>query len=207
MESSGGPLGLFSSGLRFDLSLVGIVCFVPVVLGSLLAMFDATRAIAKGLILVWLVLGLALVLVAELVTPYFLANEAVRPDADALGNLPALVPDLVALAVRHPVPAALGVLLVLLILVAYLARVESARFLHYRVSRPSALALAVFGGLLCLVAARSSFDPFAPPLSPADVALGGEAVVDQIAMNSAWTTLHSLTMPWLQGVAVPRSAP
>jgi len=197
VEAGGKPLELFITGLRFDLSLVGASCLVPLVVGSLLGMFDVTRAVAKWFVLVWLVLSLAFVLLAELVTPYFLGSAEARPDASAFADLPGLVANIGSLAAGYPVPTAIGALLVVLILVAYVIRTETTRFLRYRLSRPSAVALAVFGGFLCVLAARSVLDFTGPALSAADASLGGEAVVDQIAMNSAWTTVRSLLAPLL----------
>lgn len=193
VEAAGSPGRLFLTGLRFDLSLVGVLCLVPVVLGSLFAMFDATRALAKALVLLFLVGGLALVLLTELVTPHFLESVGARPDALAFSDPAQLARTLLSVVTEHPLPSAIGTLLAVLILIAYVARVNSARLLRYRLSRPSALALALIGGTVCLIAARSGVDPVAPPLSPEDARLGGPAVVDELAMNSAWTTLRSLT--------------
>jgi len=196
VEEAGAPERLFLTGLRFDLSLVGAICLVPLVLGSLLGMFDATRAIAKWLVVPWLVAALIVILGTELVTPYFLGADAARPTAATFADPAALAATVGQLAARQPIPSAIGVLLLVLIVVAYVARMETARFLRFRLSRPSALALAVLGGIVCVVLARSRFDPGAPALSLADSRLGGAPVVDEIATNSAWTTLHSLLLPW-----------
>lgn len=197
VEAAGSPVQLFLTGLRFDLALVAGLCFVPLVLGSLLGMFDATRALAKGLVVTCLVLGLVAVLVTELVTPHFLGTSAARPDAAAFADPVALATTLGGVAARHPLPSAIGALLLLLIVIAYIARMETGRFLRYRLSRPSALALALLGGLVCAWLARSRLDPREPALSLADVSLGGPPVVDQIAANSGWTTLRPLLAPWL----------
>ena len=195
VEAGGEPLQLFLTGLRFDLSLVGMVCLVPMVLGPLLAMFDATRALAKVLVWLSLVGGLALLLLAELVTPALLLDGGARPDAATLADLPGLVRSLSGFTARYPLPSAIGALLAVLILVAFVARLESGRFLRYRLSRASAVALALLGGLACLAVARSRLDPFAPMLSRDEASLGGPPLVDELATNSAWTVLRPLLAP------------
>lgn len=197
VEEAGAPLALFVTGLRYDLSLVGTLCLAPLVLGSLLAMFDATRALAKALVLLCLVGGLVFVLGTELVTPHFLDAIGARPDAASFADPFDLGLRLAERVRAQPLPAAIGAALALLILVAYLLRVERGRLLRYRLSRPSALALAVLGGTACLVAARSEFDPFAPALSAEDARLGGPPLVDEIALNSAWKTLWPFVGPLL----------
>ena len=196
VEEAGSPVRLFLTGLRFDLSLVGAICLVPIVLGPLLAMFERTRALAKALVLVFLVGGLALVLVTELVTPPFIESAGERPDAAAFAD-PAV---LVGVAARHPLPAVLGAVLALMILFAYVMRIENGRLLRHRLSRPSAILLAVVGGFACLVLARSELNFLLPPLwDRPSTALGGPPLVDELAMNSAWTTLRSLAEPYLDG--------
>lgn len=191
-DTNGGPVRLFLTGLRFDVSLIGLVCLVPVVIGPLLAMFESTRWLAKWLVVLWLFAGLAFILFTELLTPLFIASAGERPDASAMTDTAGLADLVRAAAARHPVPSAVASLLVVLILIAYLARMEISRFLRYRLSRPSALLLAVVGGALCVLAAWSNLPVITPMLSPDVAVLGGSTVVDQLSMNSGWTTLHSL---------------
>ena len=192
-EEAGLPLaGLFLTGLRFDLSLVGGVCLVPLALGSLLGAFDATRGLARVLVVVWLVLALGAILAAELLTPVFIAVDGARPDAAVLADPAELAVAAGELVRRYPAWSAAGSAVLVLVLVAYAARMEPARLLRHRLARRPALALAVLGGLACAALARSRLDPREPPLALADVALGGPPVVDQIAANSGWTLLAPL---------------
>ena len=195
VEEAGSPLRLFLTGLRFDVSIVAGVCLVPLVLGSLLGMFDATRGVAKALVVTVLVLALIVILGTELVTPHLLGTEGVRPDASTFADPAGLAATLVSVAVAHPLPSALGATLLVLIVIAYVARMETGRFLRFRLSRPSALALALLGGVACALLARSTLDPRAPALSIADADVGGPPIVAEIATNSAWTTLHPLLAP------------
>lgn len=191
------PLALFATGLRYDVSLVGTLCLIPLVGGSLLAMFDLTRALAKALVVAWLVGALIFVLGTELVTPHFLASVGARPDAASFADPIELGTRLSERLRAEPLPAVIAGLLALAILLAYVLRVDSGRFLRRRLSRPSALALAVLGGVVCLVAARSELDFLAPALGIEDVRLGGSELAGEIALNSAWKTLHPFVAPLL----------
>jgi len=191
-DSTGHPERLFLTGLRFDLALIGLLCAVPVVLGPLLAMFEGTRWLAKWLVVLWLFGGLAFVLFTELLTPLFIVSAGERPDAGAIADTAGLANLVRSAAARYPVPSAVASLLVALILIAYLARMEIARFLRYPLSRPSAILLAIVGGLLCVLAVRSEFTFVGQSLSHEAAVLGGPPVVDQLTMNSGWTTLQSL---------------
>lgn len=196
VEQLDNPERLFVMGCRFDLSLIGAITFMPIVVGSLLGMFEFSRGLAKLLVSIWLILGMAFVLFSELLTLVFIATDGVRPDAAALLDLPRVIQLAGSIGARYPLPATIGVLLAILILIAYVARMEVGRFLRFRLSRPSALLLALVGGVICVIAARSEPTFLAPMLAPSDAVLGGAAIVDQLAMNSGWTLLHSLATPW-----------
>ena len=47
----------FVEGLRYDVALIGLICFIPVVVGSLLSSLSRTRALAKLMISCFLVCG------------------------------------------------------------------------------------------------------------------------------------------------------
>ena len=191
VEGQGALAPLFLQGLRFDLALVGMVCLVPVVLGPVLGMFEPTRGVARTVVVAFLVAGLVLVLLCELVTPWFLAKAGARPGA---GELAAVADPLGAIlgAVRaHPVVAGLGTLLAILVLIAFWARLEVSRLLRFPLSRGSALALALLGGAVCTLAIWSGPVLDRAPLSTADAVVGDDATVNELVMNSAWKALAS----------------
>ena len=191
VEESGAFAALFLQGLRFDLALVGLVCLVPVTLGSLLAMFGPSRAAARALVVAFLVLGLVLMLLAELVTPWFLAERGARPGVAELASVGDPLGALVAAALAHPVVAGLGTVLAALVTVAFWARLEVSRLLRFPLSKGSALALAALGGAACTFAIWSGPVLERAPLSPADASITADATVNELVMNSAWKTLST----------------
>ncbi len=191
-------LPVFLFGLRFDLALVGILLLPTILLGCLFGMFRATRAIAKGLVAFLLIFGMSLVLLAELLTPYFMAEQGIRPDLPALSAISDPVSTLASLWGAYLIPAIIGTVLVVLIIVAYIARLELSRMLRFRLSRVSTPFLLIIGLILCLWAVYSQINPAIPPLSPSDAAFSSETVVNEIATNSAYKMLYSVVSPFLR---------
>ena len=189
VEESGALVQVFLQGLRFDLALVGLVCLVPVVLGSLLGMFAPTRRLARALVVAFLVIGLVLVLLAELVTPWFLAEAGARPGVVELAAVDDPLRATVAAVRAHPVVAGLGAALAVLVTIAFWARLEVSRLLRFPLSKGSAVALAVLGAAACTLAIWSGPVLERAPLSPRDASITEDATVNELVMNSAWKTL------------------
>ncbi|MBX2881689.1 MAG: hypothetical protein KTR32_17210 [Granulosicoccus sp.] len=197
LEQTSTIINLFVQGLRFDLALIGIIALVPVVLGTLLSMSNATRWLAKFLITVFLLGGLVLILFLELLTPWFLDTQGLRPDIDMLSGVPTPAQTATEVFQQHMIPVIIGLVLCLLIIIAFWSRMEIGRFLRYRVSVSSALLLALVGGLICLVAIWSTPDLRKPALSPGDSLISTDSTVNDLAMNSAYKSLYSLALPYL----------
>lgn len=183
---------LFVQGLRFDLALVGILCIVPLILGGVLAMMTRTRPLAKFLIIGFMVGGLLLVMLSELITPWFLETRGLRPDVQLLASIDQPLSVLQALLREQAVPLVVAMFLCLLILIAFWGRMEVRRFLRYRLSVPGALILSAVGGALCVLAISSSTDPAHFALSPADAEISTDATINDLAMNSAYKLLYSI---------------
>ncbi len=192
-------VALFVQGLRFDLALVGIICFVPIVLGSLMSVVDSLRGVAKFIITLFLVSGLVLILILECITPWFIDTQGIRPDLSTLQNLSSPVSLVKGVVTEHPIPAGVAILLSVLIVIAFWARMELARFLRYRLSVPAGLVSAVLGGALCLLFIWS---PIALdrklPLGPGDALISVNTTVNELAMNSTYKFLHSIVLPFFQ---------
>jgi hypothetical protein len=201
VEESGAIVALFVQGLRFDLAYIGMVCLVPVVLGSLLSMTQSSRIIAKVLIMVFLLSGLVIILSSELITPWMLHSRGLRPDMELLKGISNPVLELQSLLAERIVPAVIGLVLCVLIIVAFWSRMEPKRFLRYPVSKPSALLLAVIGGFVCLMAIWSTADLRRSPISPVNAAISEDATVNELAMNSAYKTLYTFVGPMLDDIA------
>ena len=206
VEEVGAVVPLFVQGLRFDLALIGLVCLLPVVLGSLLSMTDATRGIAKFLIVSFLLLGLLLILVLELVTPWFIQTQGLRPDLALMAGVDNPMAVLQSVIADHAIPLVIGIVLCVLILIAFWSRMELQRFLRFRLSVPSALLLGVFGGLVCVVAIWSTPDLRQNAFSPGDSLISKDATVNDLAMNSAYKTLYSAVLPFFNATESPASS-
>jgi len=201
MEEADSIVTLFVLGLRFDMALLGIVCLVPVVLGSLLAMTNATRSVAKLVIGFFLSIALLFIVLLEVITPWFLHTHGMRPDLASLVAVQEPM-DTIRTVFTEQLPAAVIVLIIgVLILIAYWSRMELSRFLRYRVSMPAAILTALLGGILCILAVWSTPDFLKGPLSPADATVGSNEVVNEIALNSSYSTLHSFVSPYLERVS------
>lgn len=197
LEQTDAFVALFLQGLRFDLSLLGLICIVPAVLGSLLSMFRATRVIAKWLVGFFLVGGLILILLSELVTPWFLENMGVRPDLSLLQSVESPLQTLKEVFANQLIPLVIASVLCLLVLIAYLARMELGRFLRFPISKSGGMMVLVGVGFLSALAIRSKLDFTTSAMGPADAQISTDATINDIAMNSAYKILHSLAAPFL----------
>lgn len=200
LEEADALIPLFVQGLRFDFALIGLICLIPVVLGSILSMTNATRGLAKFIIVLFLVLGLLLILLLELVTPWFVDTQGLRPDIDLITSVENPVNTIKQIATAHVLPLAVGSVLCILILLAFWARMELQRFLRYRVSVMSGLLMAIGGGGLCLIAIWSTPDMRNSALSPGDSLISRDATVNDLAMNSTYKTLYSVALPYLNNL-------
>lgn len=194
-------LSTFGTGARFDLSIIGTILLVPVVLCTLLAMTGFTRALGKGLLVIWLVLGLLYVLLTELLTPYFMAEQGIRPDLNTLTSITNPVQFFASLWSKHLIPAIIGIVLCVLVLIAFINRLEIGRMLRFRVGWLSGFFLMIVGGALCLLAIWSGIDPNKPALHPGDALISEDRIVNEITINSPFKVGYSLIASKLPGVA------
>jgi phosphoglycerol transferase MdoB-like AlkP superfamily enzyme len=189
---------LFILGWRFDLALIGAILFIPVTLGTLLAMLGPLRHVARFLILLFLVLGLAFILVAEYITPYFLFNQETRPDLPAIHGIENPVQAIAGLWSSQMIPAVIGLVLAILILIAFIVRLESTRLLRFRIAPLSGICLMLVGGALCLFAVISNIDFIQNPgtrptaLHPSASLISADPIVNELSLNTAYKMGWSL---------------
>ena len=195
LEETQAFVPLFLQGLRFDLALIGFICLIPVVVGSLLSMTRLTRGLAKFIISAVLFAGLVVILLLELITPWFVDTQGVRPDTNILLPVEPSMELLLAAAREHTIPLAVGAVLCLLIIIAFWFRMELRRFLNYRIAVLPALATAIVGGALCLLAIWSTPDLRKPAISPDDAAISENLTINDIAMNTTYKTVYNVVMP------------
>jgi len=183
---------LFVLGWRFDLALIGTVLLIPVTLGTFLAMLGPLRFFARIIIHLFLVIGLLVILAAELVTPHFLHVSQARPDfaeLEAIGNPVEVIASLWS---TQMIPVIIGLVLAILILIAFMVRLEMSRFLRHRIAPLSGFALIIVGGALCLFAIISNVDFVEPPLAlptvlhPNDSLISADKLVNDLSLNSAF---------------------
>ncbi len=143
-------LEIFVTGLRYDLALIGGLLILPVIITPFLGMLGITRLLSKSLLFIWLLFALGYVLFTELITPYFLMEQSVRPDLSTFAALknPLLIASNFVSA--NVIPAVIGIILAVLIFIAFIRRLELQRLLRYRLSVGSSLALIILGGQLIL---------------------------------------------------------
>ena len=188
-------LALFLQGLRFDIALIGMVLFVPVVLGSLLSVTKYTRGLAKFVVLLFLTLGLLMILVLELMTPWFINAAGVRPDLSLLAEVDKPLHIITTVFKEHTVPLVIGLVVSFLILIAFILRLELNRFLRFRVFAPTGILMCLLGGLLCVMAIFSTFDLTQRALSPADSLISRDTMVNDLALNTPYKMLYSAASP------------
>lgn len=190
-------LDIFAMGLRYDLALMGIILLPVVVLGSLFGMLRITRGLAKVLVVFLLMLGMIFILVSELITPYFLVEQGVRPDLSVLTAIKDPVDLLAGLWSSYMIPAIIGLVLTVLIIIAYFARLETSRMFRFPLAPLSTLLILVVGVVLCGWAIYSQIDPSQPPLSPTAGLISAETIINEITLNSGYKMLYSLVAPYL----------
>lgn len=197
-DTLGGFANLFVMGWRFDLALIGAVLLIPVTLGTLLSMLGPLRILGRIIIIVFLCLGMLVVLFGEYVTPYFLHLNEARPDLDAIKAISNPAEAVAGLWSTQLIPAVIGLVLALLIFIAFLARMEMSRLLRFRIAPLSGITLMIVGGALCIFAMISSVDFIKNPgtipgvLSAEASQITADGMVNDLAMNTAYKAGSSL---------------
>jgi len=182
----------FVQGLRFDLATVGWILLIPMLLVPFFSIFNVTRWLAKFILIFWLFAAMCLILLMELVTPYFLHESGVRPDMGILSAIENPVELVSGLWSSYLIPAIIGVVLFALIIFAFWSRLETNRMLRYPIKALPALSVTVIGVALCLLAIHSSIDVKKPTLGVDASLISKKTVVNEIAMNSSFKSIRNL---------------
>lgn len=200
LEQTSAFIPFFVQGLRFDLALIGMICVVPLILGSLLSMFNATRSVASFVINLFLFGGLFLILLLELITPWFVQTQGLRPDPAILANVDTPLNTAKAVLTEHAIPALVALVLSVLILIAFWSRLEVRRFLRFRLSVPGALISALLGGVLCVLAIWSTPVPDlrVTAIKAINSQISDDATVNDLTMNTTGKFLYSMLEPYWQ---------
>jgi hypothetical protein len=188
-------IAAFLMGLRYDLALCAVLLLPVLLLGGIFGMFKFSRGLAKFFVAVLLMLGMIFILVSELITPYFMVEQGVRPDIHTLMSIEDPIETIAGLWSAYMIPAVIGLILVILIIIAYQARLEVGRMLKFRLSRVSTPFLIIVGVLLGGLAIYSGIDFTKPPLSPTTHLISTETILNEVALNTGYKSLHSLVSP------------
>lgn len=192
VESVGVLISSFLMGLRFDLALIGMLLAVPVFIVPLLAMTRHTKGIGKFFSITWMILALAAVLLLELLTPYTLQQQGLRPDLAVVGAMGDPLNLFSQLWSKYIIPAVIGLVLSLLIFIAFIARLDSKRFLRHPIKVIPAICISIVGLLICVIAATGSANPPGLGFSPESAQVSQDKTVNEITMNTPFKTIHSL---------------
>ncbi len=187
---------LFLTGLRYDLALIGGLLLVPMIVGPLLGMIGITRLIGKSFIVIWLVGALGYILVTEYITPYFILDAGIRPDLGIIAVTEEPVIAAMGFVSGHFVPALIGILLMLMIFLAYARRLEVTRLLAHRLSVGSSIALLILGSAVCLLAIRSEYDPGKAALSLGTSLITKETLINELSLNTGYKLGYSVIAPY-----------
>jgi len=188
-------VNVFLMGLRYDLALIGLLLIPVILFGCLIGMFGFGRALAKGLVILFLMLGMLFILLTELITPYFMVEQGVRPSLQELSAISDPVSLIASLWSSYMIPAVIGVVLCVLIIIAYWARLETNRLYRFSLSALSAFPLLIVGLVLCAFAVYSQIDPAKGPLSPQTGVISAEPVINEISLNTGYKLLYSVVAP------------
>lgn len=197
LEQTGAYIPLFVQGLRFDLALIGIICLIPTVIGSILSTLGFMRSFVRFLVGLFFFGGLLLILVLELITPWFISNQGVRPDLGLIMTVESPLDAVTTLVMTYPIQAGVGLLVSVLILIAYWFRMDLSRFLRVRTSVFASFGAAVLCAFLCVFAIWSKPDIRQASLSPGDSLISTNNTVNDMAMNTAYKTLYSVALPYI----------
>lgn len=190
-------IDVFLMGLRYDGAIVGILLVPTLVIGCLLGLAGPTRKIARLLIIILLMCSLMFLLLTEIITPYFMIEQGLRPDLALLSGIKDPLSMLAVVWSSHKVPVVIGLIVVVLILVAYWARLEVTRLLRFPLAPVSTILLLIVGVAVCALAIYSGIDPAQPPLSPTTGLISTETVINEIALNTGYKLLYSIVSPFL----------
>ena len=181
---------VFLHGLRFDLALIGALLIVPVILFTLMSMFSFTRGLVRFLSPLWMMLTLTFVLLVEYVTPWFMATEGVRPGLGEWSAIESPLNLLREVPQQFPIPAAIGGVLCLLILIAFWQRLENHRLLPYPLRKFAAFFSATVGGALCVLAVWSGpIIDGGNPLATSDAGISTDKTVNELTMNTGFKVI------------------
>jgi len=130
---------------------------------------------------------------------------SVNPDMDAIKAISNPAEAVASLWSTQLIPAVIGLVLLLLIFIAFIARLEISRLLRYRIAPLSGITLMIVGGALCVFAMISNIDFIQNPgtipsvLSAESAQVSQDTMVNELSLNTAyksgWSLVSLLPIP------------
>ncbi len=181
---------VFVQGLRFDLVLVGIALVLPLLTFPIVASNELLVDIWRAILKIYLPAVLLLVLFLEISTPSFIQQFDARPNILFVEYLdhPREVLATLWAAYKLPLVVAVSLLVPLAIVFVRTFRTQAARIAATGIL--PALLIFPFLLLACAGMIRSTLDH--RPVNPSTVALSSDPLVNDLALNSAYTVLYAL---------------
>jgi len=183
-------LSIFVQGLRFDLVLAGMFLSVPVLLFPILASNKYLIGLWRSLLVFYLPAAFLVTVFLELSTPSFVDQFDSRPNILFVEYLNHPKEVFATLWAAYKLPMIFAVLIV-----AATSTVIGRKFVKITSGiRPTglvpALALAPVLLIVCVGMVRSTIDH--RPVNPSTVALSNDPLVNDLALNSAYTVLYAI---------------
>lgn len=181
---------VFLQGLRFDLVLIGIVLAVPALCFPLLA---SNRLLLPGwrfLLRFYLPVALLVILFMEVSTPSFIAQFDSRPNILFIEYLDHPVEVFSTLWAAYKTPLAIAVTLCVLLGRYSFRKFDRLTAGMQPLSSKAVLVIAPVLLFLCFAFIRSTTDH--RPVNPSTVALSNDPMVNDLALNSAYTVLYAV---------------
>ena len=181
---------VFIQGLRFDLVLLGMALVLPVLSFPFVASNELLLDIWRAILKIYLPAVLLLVLFLEISTLSFIQQFDARPNILFVEYLdhPREVLATLWAAYKLPLVVAVSLLVPLAIVFVRTFRAQAARIAATGIL--PALLIFPFLLLACAGMIRSTLDH--RPVNPSTVALSSDPLVNDLALNSAYTVLYAL---------------
>ncbi len=181
---------IFWQGVRFDLVLVAMAMILPAMLTPLFATHLGLFRYWRRFLLIYMTAWFVFIVFMEMATPSFINQYDSRPNYLFVEYLKHYKEVGGTLLAEYPLQLLLAGIMVPLLGFAFYRISERLTVLEKPVGWIPALLLVplLFGGFL--MAARSTFDH--RPVNPSTVALTTDHLVNDLALNSAYTVLYAI---------------
>ena len=190
VEPTGKQLEIIITGLRFDLVINGFLLVLPVLILPFLGVSRTLQPIISKIFAIWLCGCFALIVFLEFATPGFIGEFDARPNILFVEYIMYPRQVLATLWGGYKVPLLASVTAVPALVWLFSVHIFRTNRWTSPLSIPAAICFSLIGGLLCGMAARSTFDH--RPVNPSTAAVTSDALVNDLGLNSSYSVLYAL---------------